>query len=115
MATLPTRPQQQARDRLADALLAIAEASRLDGRDRIGPDDFREIAARIGRASSAFSLDEIVARALESRARALKRPSGTADLIALNGETVDPLQALRLDDDAFIELVRRLEEELGGL
>jgi len=115
MATLPTRLQQQARDRLADALLAVAEADRLDGVHRLDDSGFREIAARLARVSSAFSLDEIVTRALETRTRALKLPTGSADLIGLNSETVDPLLALRLDDPALGELVRRLEEELGGL
>ncbi len=115
MATLPTRLQQQARDRLADALLATAEASRLDGTGRLDDAGFREIATRLASISSAFSLDEIVARALDSRVKALKLPTGSADLIGLNSDSVDPLLALRLDDLALGELVGRLEEELGGL
>ena len=115
MATKPTRQQQQACDRLADSLLAIAEAHRLDGKGRLDADDLRDIARLIGRVSSAFPLDHIVARTLDSRARSLGLSSGTADLIGLNAETVDPLQTLRLDDLEFTELVKKLEEELGGL
>lgn len=115
MATKPTRLQQQACDRLADALGAIAEAARLDGHGRLGVDDFRELARRIGQITAAFPLDQIVARAIETRARSLGLSSGTAELIGLNAETIDPLQTLRLDDAEFTELVKRLEEELGGL
>lgn len=115
MATKPTRPQQQAGDLLADALRAIADADRLDGKGRLDPADLRAIARLIGRVSSAFSLDQIVARALEARARSLGLSSGTADLIGLNAETVDPLETLRLGDAEFAELVKTLEDELGGL
>jgi hypothetical protein len=115
MATNPTRLQQQAADRLAGALNAITEAFRLDGRGTLGADDLRQVARLIGGISSAFSLDYIVARALDSRARSLGLSSGTADLIGLNADTVDPLQTLRLPDDDFVALVQKLEEELGGL
>jgi len=115
MATKPTRLQQQARDRLADALVAIAEASRLDGDGRLEPNELGQLARSIAQVSSAFPLDQIVARALESRAWSLGLSSGTADLIGLNSETVDPLQTLQLGDAEFTELIKRLEEELGGL
>lgn len=115
MATKPTRLQQQAFDLLADALRTIAEAYRLDGKGRLDANDLRELARRIGQVSSAFPLEHVVARAIEARARSLGLPSGTADLIGLNAESVDPLQTLRLGDAEFTELVRKLEEELGGL
>jgi hypothetical protein len=115
MATKPTRLQQQACDRLADALGAIAEASRLDGNGCFSAEALRALARLIAQVSSAFPLDAIVARALESRARALGLSSATADLIGLNAETVDPLETLRLGDAEFAELVKKLEEELGGL
>jgi hypothetical protein len=115
MATKPTRLQQQACDRLAEALSAVAEAYHLDGHGRLDAEDLRELARLIGQVSSAFPLDHIVARALDSRARALGLSSGAADLIGLNAETVDPLQTLRLDDARFVELVKKLEDELGGL
>lgn len=115
MATKPTRLQQQACDRLAEALGAIAEAHRLDDRGQLDPDDLRALARLLGRVSSAFPIDQIVGRALEARARALGLSSGTADLIALNAETVEPLQTLRLGDAEFVELVKKLEDELGGL
>ena len=115
MATKPTRLQQQACDRLAEALGAIAEAHRLDDKGRLEDGDLRELARLLGQVSSALPLEHIVAKALESRAKALGLSAGTADLIGLNAETIDPLQTLRLDDDAFTELVKKLEEELGGL
>jgi hypothetical protein len=115
MATKPTRLQQQARDRLADALTAVAEAHRLDGRGQLAADDLRELARLVGRVSSAFPFDQILARALDSRARSLGLSSGTADLIGLNAETIEPLQTMRLADAEFTELVKKLEDELGGL
>lgn len=115
MATKPTRQQQLAGDRLADALVAIAEASRLDGNARLGADDLRQLTRLLAQVSSAFPLDQIVARALETRARSLGLSSGAADLIGLNSDTVDPLQTFRLGDAEFTDLVKKLEEELGGL
>jgi hypothetical protein len=115
MATKPTRLQQQACDRLAEALYSITEAYRLDGRGKLDADDLREITRRIAQVSSAFPPDHIVSRSLEARARALGLSSGTPDLIGLNADTIDPLQTLRLGDEKFIELVKRLEEELGGI
>ena len=114
MATKPTRLQQQACDRLADALTAVAEAHRLDGQGQLAADDLRELARLVGQVSSAFTLDQILARALDSCARSLGLSSGTADLIGLNAETIDPLQTLRLGDAEFTELVKKLEDELGG-
>jgi hypothetical protein len=115
MATKPTRLQQQACDILAESLRAITEASRLDGRSTLDAKDLREMARLIGRISSAFPLDHIVARSIELRAKGLGLSSGTADLIGLNADTIDPLQTLRLGDAEFAELVKKLEEELGGL
>lgn len=115
MATKPTRLQQQASDRLAEALGAIAKAHRLDDRGKLDPDDLRALADLIGRVSSAFPIGQIVARAVEARGRSLGLSSGTADLIGLNAETVEPLETLRLGDAEFVELVKKLEDELGGL
>jgi hypothetical protein len=115
MATKPTRQQQKACDRLAEALGAVTEAHRLDDRGQLDPNTLREVARLIGRVSSAFSLEEIVARTLDARGRSLGLASGTADLIGLNAETVEPLQTLRLADADFVELVKKLEDELGGL
>jgi hypothetical protein len=115
MATHPTRLQQRACDILAEALLGIAEASRLDGRGKLDASDLEQVARLVGQVSSAFSLDHIVARSIALRAESLGLASGTADLIGLNADTVDPLQTLRLGDAEFTELVKRLEEELGGL
>jgi hypothetical protein len=115
MATKPTRLQQQACDQLAEALYLITEAFRLDGRGTLELRDLEELARLIGPVSSAFPLDQIVVRALDRRAKALKLSSSTADLIALNEDTLKPLQTLLLADREFAGLVQKLEEDLGGI
>ena len=111
MATKPTRLQERACDLLAEALLAIADAARLDGRGSLDPAAFAELADRAVRASSAFGLDAIVARTLEGRGRSLGLRAGTAELITLLDPGRRPLDLLLLTDDAFRELVARLDEE----
>jgi hypothetical protein len=113
MATRPTRLQQQACEKRALALLLITEAARLDG-GGLEKDDLRMIADRLTRASSAFSLDEIVVRAIEQRGRDLGLPASTAELLTLLESDVKPLETLLLADDEFKALAARLEEELGG-
>ena len=113
MATKPTRLQERACDLLAESLLAIADASRLDGKGSLDPPVFAELADRAARASSAFDLDTIVVRALEGRGRALGLRAGTAELITLLDPDRHPLDLILLTDDDFRELVARLEEELG--
>lgn len=113
MATKPTRRQQQACDQFAEALGLITEAARLDdGTGRFDADDLAAVVDRLAKASS-FRREEIVARALERRGRALGLRSGTADLLSLLEGEVTPMGALLLPDDAFRELVARIEEELG--
>jgi hypothetical protein len=113
MATKPTRMQQQACDRLAEALLLITEAARLDSKGKLDRDDLGEIAGRLAQASSAFGLDEIVAIALERRGKALGLPSSTAELLTLLEAGITPLEMLLLADDDFRGLVAQIEEELG--
>jgi hypothetical protein len=113
--TKPTRLQEQACDRLADALLLITEAARLDGKGGFGRADLEAVAQRLARASSAFDLDVIVARALEARGRALGRRAGTAELLTLLDGDVPPLAMLLLPDAEFLERVEALDRELGDL
>ena len=113
MATKPTRLQERSCDLLAEALLAIAEAARLDGKGSLDHAAFAGIAALARRASSAFDLDAIVARALEGRGRSLGLRAGTAELVTLLDPGRRPLDLLLLPDDGFRELVARLDEELG--
>jgi hypothetical protein len=113
MATKPTRTQEQACDRLAEALLLITEAARLDGRGKLDQGDLAEIAGRLARVASAFGLDVIVARTLERRGKALGLPASAAELLTLMEADIQPLEMLLLDDDGFRALVGRLEEELG--
>jgi hypothetical protein len=115
MATKPTRLQQQACDLLAEALFSITEAYRLDGQGKLDPGDLQELASRIARVSSAFPLEQIVVRAIERRAKALKLSSSAVDLITLTEDEPKPLQTLRLTDQEFVDLVQKLEEELGGI
>ncbi len=113
MATKPTRLQDQACDKLAAALLAITDAARLDGKATLDTMTLIEIAVRMTRASSAFDLDTIVARALELRGKALGLRSGTAELLTLLDDKVRPLEVLLRTDDNFRAVVAKLEDELG--
>jgi hypothetical protein len=113
MATRPTRLQERACDLLAEALLAVAEAARLDGKGSLDSRGYAELAGLTARATSAFDLEIIVARALEARGRALGLRSGTAELLTLLDSERRPLDLLLLTDDEFREQVARLDEELG--
>lgn len=111
--TKPTRLQEKACERLADALLTITEAARLDGKGTFTASDLDEVASRLIKASSAFELDAIVAKALEARGRALGRRAGTAELVMLLEGDLKPLSMLLLSDDAFNERMNGLDAELG--
>jgi len=115
MATKPTRLQQQACDQLAEALVLITEAVRLDGKGKLNPDDLSVIAGRLAQASSTFSLDEIVARSLERRGKTLGLPSSATELLTLMEAEIRPLEMLLLPDDEFKALVERMQEELGDV
>ena len=115
MATKPTRLQQQACDHLAESLFLVTEACRLDGKGTIDPSEFDGLAKMIARISSAFSFDEIVVKALARRAKSLALTSSAADLISLMEGELKPLQTLLFPDQESVELVRRLEEELGEI
>jgi hypothetical protein len=107
--------QQQACDHLAQALLLVTEAARLDGGDRLDRDGLRAIAEGLARTSSAFGVDDIVGRAVDRRARSLGLPSSAGELLTLLDSDVSPLETLLLDDEGFKGLVDRLMEELGDL
>lgn len=111
--TKPTKMQEQACDRLAEALVLVTSAARLDGRSSFGKADLRAVAGGLARASSAFGLDRIVARALEQRGRALGLRAGAAEMLTLMEGDVPPLEMLLLDDDEFRALVAAMDEELG--
>ena len=70
----------------------------------------RAAAGRVARASSAFGLDEILARALQRRVRALGLPSQSTDLLTLMETEVKPVEMLLLNDEDFRALVARLHE-----
>jgi hypothetical protein len=114
MATKPTRLQEQACDKRAQALLLITEAARLDGGE-LKKDDLRLIADRLAGGPSAFTLDDIVVRAIEQRGRVLGLPGSTAELLTLLEGNIQPLEALLLTDDEFKALAERMEEELGDV
>ena len=65
------------------------------------------IADRLAHATSAFGLDEIVARALERRGRYLELPGTTAKLLTLVDSNMKPLEMLLLSDDEFKNLVQK--------
>ncbi len=115
MMTKPTRLQEQACERIVEALLLVAEGARLDGKGAFALADFTEVATRAARASSAFSLDEIVVRALDKRGKLLGLRAGTADLLTLLESEHTPLAMLLLSDEAFRELVETMEQELGDV
>lgn len=115
MATKPNRAQQQACDHLAEALVLIAAAARIDGKGGLDPDALGEAVRLAGRAASAFAPDEILARALDRRARALGLPASAAELLTLLDSGLTPAELLLLDDDPFRDLVARLERELGDV
>src|SRR5438309_977662 len=113
--TKPTRLQEQGCDRLAEALLAVTEAARLDGRAAFDRGDLLALAERLARATSAFGLDVIVARALERRGRSLGLRAGTAEMLTLLEVDTPPLEMLLLSDDEFRARVAAVEEELGDV
>jgi hypothetical protein len=113
--TKPTRGQEQACNLLADALVSVTLAARLDGSKAFGPADLRGLVATLARASSAFPVETIVARALERRGRSLGLRSGTAELLTLLDTELPPMEALLLSDDEFRARVEAMEEELGDV
>ena len=94
-------------------LLLITQAARLDGMGRLDPESLGVIADRLAHATSAFGLDEIVARALERRGRYLELSGTTAELLSLVEVDMKPLEMLLLSDEEFKALVARIQEELG--
>lgn len=115
MATKPTRMEERAADRLAEALCLIAEARRLDTRSRLDVAGLRDLAARLAIASSAFDTDTIIARALDLRCRALGLRADATELLTLLDSSPSPVETLLLGDDETRALVERLEQELGDL
>lgn len=115
MSTKPTRQQARGADLLAQSLLLIAEAARLDGRSPLDRPGLADLVARIARVSTAFDLDAILARALEARGQALGLRSGTSELLTLVEGDVEPLASLLLSDEDFKALVAGAEAELGEI
>jgi hypothetical protein len=113
MSTKPTREQVQARDQLAEALVLMTQAARLDGKGKFDRDDLDVIAGRLAQASPAFGLDGIVAGAIERRGRSLGLPSGLVELLTILDPNIRPLDLLLLTDDDLREFIDRLNEELG--
>ena len=115
MSTKPTRQQAKGCDLLAQSLLLITEAARLDGRNPLDRPGLAELARRVAGASTAFDLDAILARALESRGQSLGLRPGTAELLTLVEGDVEPLATLLLPDEEFKAGVAKAEAELGEM
>jgi hypothetical protein len=115
MATHPTKSAQHACDKLAEALVRVTDAARLDGRGSLNEQSLTEIAQRLGRVTSSFSHDEIVRRALARRVRELGLAENAVELLTLIESDVTPLAMLLLGDDELCGLIARVEEELGDL
>jgi hypothetical protein len=113
MSTKPTRQQEKACDQLANALLLIADAARLDGRASLDFKAFRDLANLLVKATSAFDLATVVSRSLEARGHSLGLRSGTSELLTLLDNQIEPLEVLLRSDDDFRGLVAKIEEELG--
>jgi hypothetical protein len=113
MSTKPTRQQARGADLLAQALLLIAEAARLDGRSLIEGADLADLARRVARVSTAFDFDAILTRALESRGQGLGLRSGTAELLTLVEGVGEPIATLWLADEEFKTIVAEAEAQLG--
>ncbi len=109
--TKPTRGQQQARALLAQAILAICEAARLDGNVKFSAASLREAIERLAKASSAFSTEEIVLTALEQRLKGLGYSVGSVELLTLVEQPLSTLEMLHLDDEQLKRLVAAAEEE----
>ncbi len=113
MSTKPTRQQVRGGELLSQALLLIAESARLDGKAATDRAAWSDLAAKVGRVSTAISFDEILSGALESRGKGLGLRSGTAELLTLVEGEVPPLMSLLLGDEEFRALVEAAEAELG--
>jgi hypothetical protein len=115
MATHPTKSAQLACDKLAEALLRVTDAARLDGRGSLNEQTLTEIAQRMSRVTSAFAPDEIVRRALERRVRELGMAGNAIELLTLIESDVTPLAMLLLGDDELRGLIAQVEEDLGEI
>ncbi len=113
--TKPTKLQEKACERLADALLFITEAARLDGKGTFQATDLDEVAARLVKASTALTLMRSWRRPSMRAAERFGRRAGTAELLMLLGGDLKPLSMLLLSDDAFNERLDALDAELGEM
>lgn len=112
--TKPTRQQDQACDQLAEALVRVTGAARLDGKAPFQADDLLELFMRLARGTSAFAPEEILLRALDRRAKELSLRSGTGELLMLvAGDGPAGLGLLLLDDAMFKSRAEAADEELG--
>ncbi len=113
MSTKPTRQQDRGCDQLAQALLLIAEAARLDGRsplDRASwPNSPGGSPGPRPRSTSTRSSPGPSKQGARRSASDRARPSCSR---SIEGE-VEPLATLLLSDDEFKALVAKAEEELG--
>ena len=113
--TKPSRLQEQACERLAEALRLAVEGARLDGKGTFGTAELDGLVGTLARASSAFDAEQIVARALEGRGRSLGLCAGTGELLTLVEGPTRPREMLLLADADFHERVAAAEAELGGI
>lgn len=67
MATKPTREQARAFESLAESLVQVCSAARLDGGSRFGRGDLEDLVRCLSRATSAFPSDELISLALRKR------------------------------------------------
>lgn len=111
--TKPSKLQEQAAARLVLAVTSAAEAHRLDGGPKPSTADFREAVQKLARLSTPCSADELLARALDERGKAMKMSMSAGELVMLVESPVETYAAMLLGDEEFRAHVAALEATLG--
>lgn len=111
--TKPTRAQQQARQMLAQALLSVSEAAKLDGTANFTASTLKEVAASLAKASSAFGVQDIAALAFELRLKSLGYTTETVEMLTLIDQKLSTIEMIYLDAERLKAIVADAEAELG--
>lgn len=114
--THPTRLQQQARDRFAEALLAIVDAARglPTGPRSLDAAAIDAIADRLAGATGDYAAADLLAIALDRRARSLGLSATTVEFLPILIEGQRPAPWLLIGDDDFRDRLAALEAEALG-
>jgi len=115
MSTKPTRKESQACDQLAQAILTITQADRLDVPGKLDLGDLEIIVKHLAKICPAIGVDGIIEKAIGLRVQSLGLPSSTMDLLSLVEDDIQPLKMLLLGDEEIRGMVERANEELGDV